>query len=102
MGSANVNFKINQSGSYYTNNNNFFHQINKSLYSQIVFIELLFKPIHGVSFGFTADYSETPAQTIPEIPLTDYTQIPPTQTFIKSKKISFGNSSFGFLMRLNF
>jgi len=102
LGSANTNFKITMF-SWYHGNNNFNHKIKKSLYSQIVFTEMLFKPIYGISFGFTADYSETPAQTIPKIPFIDNTQLPqPTQTFIKSKKIKFGNSSFGFIMRLNF
>jgi hypothetical protein len=103
LGFANVNFKIDHYG-YYYGSNDFSHKIDKALYSQIVFAELLFKPFHGISLGLTADYSETPAQTIPEILLTGSEQtIPPIpETSIKSKKISFGNSSVGFLMRLNF
>ena len=102
LGSANIDFKINMF-SWAHGNNNFNHQTKKSLYSQIVFAEILFKPIYEISFGLTADYAETPAQTIPEIPIIDNTQLPqPTQTFIKSEKIKFGNSSIGFIMRINF
>ena len=90
LGYANINFETKYEN--YFEGYNFSYILNKSLYSQIIFTEFLVEPMHGISLGMAADYSWSPAQTIPEIPLTS----------IKSKKINFGNSSIGFLMRLNF
>jgi hypothetical protein len=90
LGLATIDFEINY-GDYIKRYDDFSYKKDKT-YSQVIFTEFLFKPMHGISLGFTADYSWSPAQTIPEIP----------HTSIKSKKINFGNSSIGFLMRLNF